>query len=404
MRMNRVGARVALGVCGSVLAAQVAAAAPAAAGQQDLRYDQWGLEAIGAAAAEAPSQGAGITVAVLENGVVDTHPDLKDAVTIGTDFTGRELKPGDDGYGDPGTGLAGIIAARGHGKEHIGGVVGVAQEAEILSVRVRSDSRGSTETARELAEGIRYAVGEGARVITLPVGENAEGDDSVQQAISYADRSGVLVVAPGGDGGTEGGKAYPAAYDGVFAVGAVDADLRLADFSSRQDGIALAAPGVEVRTISADGGYTTASGTAEAAAFVAGAAALIRAEHPQLLPEQVSDALTSGAQPPVEGEGAAGYGAGVLNAADAVAAAGSTAEDIPLFDEDLAEQADDSAIPAWAPWAAGAGLAAVVLVVVAVLWRRSMADPYRLAPRGTARRKAAAAAPARRRGGARRKR
>ncbi|WP_158562774.1 S8 family serine peptidase [Marinitenerispora sediminis] len=379
---------VALGSCAAVVGLGLLAPAPALAdtAQQDLRVAQWSLDAVGAAEAWERTEGAGVTVAVLDTGVDDTHPDLADKVTVGTDYTGQDLAPGDEHYGHRGTMLAGIIAANGHGREHSGGVMGVAPAANILSVRVApeaGDPQAGDPAARAdaLAQGVRYAVNQGAQVIALPAGEGAGASDAEQQAVTFAVEHGVVVVAPGGDGGGPGPE-YPGGYDGVLAVGAVSEGGQLTASSSRQESIALTAPGAAVPTVAAGGGYTEADGTAAAAAFAAGAAALVRAEFPQLRPEQVTEAIVSGARPAAGTQGQPGHGAGLLNVPGALAAAEDAAQDVPPFDPALAEEADGGLpVPAWTLWAGGGVLVLGLLVAGVLAVRRSMANPYGLPPR-----------------------
>ncbi|GAA3727859.1 type VII secretion-associated serine protease mycosin [Spinactinospora alkalitolerans] len=395
MRTKRTGTFVALGTCAAIIGGQLTAAAPAAADTEagNLRYDQWGLEAVEAAEAWEESRGSGVTVALLDTGVDDTHPDLADTVTLGPDYTGQDLEPGDEHYGEHGTMMAGIIAANGHGKEHSGGVMGVAPEAGILSIRValeeddpgRDDPEARAARSEALAKGVRHAVDQGAQVISMSIGDASgdyEGSEAEQEAIDYAERSGVVVIASGGNGGAAGEPAYPAAYDGVLAVGSVDADLRVSEFSSLQDHIALTAPGEEIATTGPGGRYLNATGTSAAAAFVTGVAALIRSAHPQLRPDQVVEALLAGAQPPAGAQTGGGYGAGVISAPEALAAAGRTAEDVPPFNPELAQNGDDGLpVPAWTLWAGAAALVLVLGAVGIVLLRRSMVNPYGLPER-----------------------
>ncbi|MEY9214096.1 S8 family serine peptidase [Thermobifida halotolerans] len=378
MRTTRTRTLVALGVCAALAAGPLAA--PSAADVADLGVDQWGLDRIGVDEAWEESRGSGVTVALLDTGVVTDHPDL-DSVTVGPDLTGQDPDPGSDGYGVHGTMMAGIIAASGHGVEHTGGAMGVAPQAEILSIRIATEADGPERAAVEpgaLAEGIRRAVDEGAQVVSIPLaagGFSAQADDAEREAVDYALDNGVVVIVSGGADGEAG---YPAAYPGVLAVGSVGSDGTLSDFSSRGEHIALTAPGEEITVLDAEGGYTTVTGSDAAAAFTAGVAALIRAEYPQLQPHQVVEALTEGAEAPAE-QGQPGYGAGTLSASGAMAAAGTTAENVPPFDPELAEQlADDPLVPRWVLWAGGTALLVLMAVVgLVVLWRRS-ANPYDL--------------------------
>ncbi|MUL43256.1 S8 family serine peptidase [Streptomonospora sp. PA3] len=349
------------------------AAAPAAAdapAEQDLRPEQWGMDAVGAAEAAERNDGDGVVVALLDSGVDTSHPDLRGAVTAGEDFT----EGGADGSGTP---LAGIVAGRGHGAEFTGGIVGVAPGADLLSVPVAS-AAGEPAADEALADGIRHAVGEGAQVVAVTAEtEGAEPDDAVQAAVRHARRNGALVIAPAG----EGRSAYPGAYEGAMAVGAVGEDLALTA-DSPSFGAALVAPGAGIRAPAAGGGYTTVEGPRAAAAFAAGAAALVRAEFPQLRPGEVADVLTFGARPGAGGEQAAGYGAGVLDAPAAMDEGAAATEGEPLFDESLAEPAEEeSALPGWAVWTGAGVLAALVVAGAVLLWRRVNANPYNLPSR-----------------------
>ncbi|GAA4939378.1 hypothetical protein GCM10023224_21060 [Streptomonospora halophila] len=373
---NRAAARMAGAVACAV--ALLAPPAPPVAASADtggeLRPEQWGMDAVGAADAADRNDGGGVLVALLGGGVDASHPDLGDGFTEGDAFAAG---PGSGGGATP---LAGIIAGRGHGREYTGGVVGVAPGADLLSVRV---AEGGEDASDALNQGIRYAVDEGAQVVLLPSEPaSAEPDEAVAAAVGYANRNGALVVAPAG----EGGSAYPGAYEGAMAVGAVGEDLALTG-DSPASGVDLVAPGAGIRAPKAGGGYTTAEGTAAAAAFVAGAAVLVRAEYPQLRPGEVADALTSGTRDGAAGAQAPGYGAGVLDAPAAMERAASSAEGEPLFDEGLADQPreEGSGLPVWALWTVGALLAVLVALVAALLVRRAGANPYDLPSRRSGR-------------------
>ncbi|TDQ55165.1 S8 family serine peptidase [Actinorugispora endophytica] len=390
MRMTRTGTLIALGACAAVVAGPLTV--PAAADVADLRYDQWGLETVGASQVWETTRGAGVTVALLDTGVDTEHPDLG-SVTAGPDLTGQDLAPGSEHYGVHGTMMAGIVSASGHGVEHSGGVMGVAPDADLLSVRValdeddpeRGDFPGGAGSGSALAEGIRYAVDQGAQVVSVSLADanaGSEGREDEQRAIDNALANGVVVVVSGGDGGVDGGPAYPAAYEGVLAVGSVGEDGLVSDFSSRQDHIALTAPGEEIIAPAPNSEYLAATGSSAAAAFTSGVAALIRSRYPQLNPEQVTEALLSGSVLPEGAEGQPGYGAGVLNAPRAMAAADVIAADVPAFDPEIAEElADRPLVPTWALWAGGAVLAVVLAVAGGLLLRRRLSNPYDLPPR-----------------------
>ncbi|AUH43955.1 type VII secretion-associated serine protease mycosin [Streptomyces sp. CMB-StM0423] len=306
-----------------------ATAAPAHAdGLQDL---QWGLDDVRAPEAWNTTRGEGVTVAVLDTGVDASHPDLTGQVLDGKDFVGFGARRGDDSWARHGTAMAGIIAAHGHGPGAAEGVTGVAPDAKILPVRViLEDGDAQRGKAREtrgsaLADGIRWAVDNGADVINLSLGDDSKsahpepGEDA---AVQYALRKGVTVVSSAGNSGEKGDRiSYPAAYPGVIAVTAVDRTGARAEFSTKHWYATVSAPGVDVAIADPDRTYYEGWGTSAAAAFVSGVTALVRAANPDLTPWQIRDLLRDTAQDPPEGGRSDELGAGRLDAAAAVAAA-----------------------------------------------------------------------------------
>jgi len=243
--------------------------------------------------------GSGATIAVLDTGVDDDHPDLADNVdpSLGAAFgssCGSESGGcgffGGEGYNgndcnyewsdddDHGSHVAGTAdAVRGNGEGVAGGV---STEATIMPVKVLTGC-GSGSYA-DIADGIRYAADNGADVINMSLG-GSSGDSTLKNACQYAYDNGVVLVASAGNSGScTDCVGFPAAYSTVIAVSAVDPrDDTLADFSSTGPEVELAAPGVDtLSTIppeSDDGstyenGYEEFSGTSMAAPHVAGGA------------------------------------------------------------------------------------------------------------------------------------
>jgi subtilisin family serine protease len=215
--------------------------------------------------------------------------------------------------------------------------LGVAPEARVLSLPLIPDGRAglaARERAREgrnnpLARAIRYAADRGADVISFPF--TAFGaHPGERQAVAYALRKGVVLVAAAGDYGDRvasqpSGTSYwsfPAGYSGVIGVAAVDDAGLAAPFSSDNLSVLVSAPGVDVPVALPDGRRGVDNGSTASAALVAGVAALIKAEYPKLPPEMVARALTAG----VRARPAAGYdnkvGFGMVDAAAALAQAG----------------------------------------------------------------------------------
>jgi type VII secretion-associated serine protease mycosin len=304
--------------------------APAA--QADaIRDQQWPLETLNAQAAWQISEGQGVTVAVLDTGVDDTHPDLTGQVLPGVDLVGFGAKRGDSSWARHGTAMAGIIAGHGHGPDGSEGVMGIAPEAKILPVRViLEDSDPARARARAtrggaLAEGIRWAADHGADVINLSLGDDspsAHPDAAEDDAVQYALNKGVVIVASAGNSGQQGDPAsYPAAYPGVIAVAAVDRNGNRASFSTSHWYETVAAPGVDVVIADPDRQYYEGWGTSAAAAYLSGVVALIRSAYPHLSPAQIKTLLESTASNPPPGGRDDEVGAGVVDPVAALQAA-----------------------------------------------------------------------------------
>jgi type VII secretion-associated serine protease mycosin len=291
------------------------------------RGQQWTLDALHISRAWKYSRGNGVTVAVLDTGVDGHQADLTGRVIDGPDFTGRARLPGNKYWGRHGTEMASLIAGHGHGTGGSAGVMGVAPDAKILSIRVtwelndpiRTD-RAQVDHARDaVANGIRYAADHGAQVISMSLGGGNlfyNGNAGEEAAIKYAIGKGaVLVASAGNDGNGANRRNYPAAYPGVIAVGAVDRAFRAAKFTNRHTYISVAAPGVEIVSADASGhGYILGTGTSSSAAFVAGMSALVKARYPRLTPTEVKQALEEGAtHRPPDGRSAE-IGTGVVDA------------------------------------------------------------------------------------------
>ncbi|MFJ8930905.1 MULTISPECIES: type VII secretion-associated serine protease mycosin [unclassified Streptomyces] len=304
---------------------------PATAAHADsVRSQQWGLTALHTDEAWETTRGKGVTVAVLDTGVDDEHPDLKGSVLSGKDLVGFGAGRGDRPWARHGTAMAGIIAGHGHGKDDGDGVMGVAPEAKILPVRViLEDGDPSRAKAREsrgnaLSEGIRWAADHGADVINLSLGDDsntAHPEASEDAAVQYALKKGVSVVASAGNGGEQGDHAsYPAAYPGVITATAVDSTGARASFSTRRWYASVAAPGRGIVTADPDRKYYSAWGTSAASAFVSGAVALVRGAHPGLSPAQIKKLMEDTADDPPSGGRDDSRGFGLVDPAAAITA------------------------------------------------------------------------------------
>ncbi|HEY9721680.1 MAG TPA: S8 family peptidase [Oscillatoriaceae cyanobacterium] len=247
---------------------------------------QWGLLKIDAQQAWNFNSGsANVVVAVVDTGVDISHPDLAANLVPGVSVLPNSTGPEDDhGHG---THVAGIIAAALNNGQ---GGSGVAPHCKIMPVKVlNKDGKGDTG---DIVSGIMYAVDNGASVINLSLGGTG-GSRALKDAIDYALSKNVVVVAAMGNDGLNS-EDYPAGYDGVIAVGAVDEQDHVADFSNFGSWISVVAPGVdilstlphyEVTVEDLEGkspSYDMMDGTSMATPFVSGVAALVRSQFPGL--------------------------------------------------------------------------------------------------------------------------
>jgi subtilisin family serine protease len=196
---RRLGAVLAALAC--VAASATFAADPASA--DTIRDSEWPVSYLDLPAAQQLSTGSGVTVALLDTGVVQGRADLTGQITTGPDYAGGIETQGQAGWGEHGTCMASIIA--GHGRDGgADGMLGVAPGAHILSVRVIRDDDApdfgqATSDSTPISDGIMYAVNHGAQVISMSLGgdEADAGDDSSAEsdAIRYALAHNVVVSA-----------------------------------------------------------------------------------------------------------------------------------------------------------------------------------------------------------------
>ncbi|WP_157545271.1 S8 family serine peptidase [Hamadaea tsunoensis] len=264
------------------------------------------------------SGGAGVTVAVVDTGVDTRQPQLAGAVLPGTD-----LIASGDGRTDctgHGTGIAALIAARPAADT---GFAGVAPQAHILPVRVAE--RIEDVQPNLAATGIDWAAGHGARIIVLAFALPTDAP-TMRAAVARAVARGILVVAAAGtdpDPRTTaadptrpaGAGPFPAAYDGVLGVSAIDGNGTVDPSTWPGRHVDLAAPGLDVVTAAPGHGQAAYSGSDMASAVAGGVAALLLASSaPGTTPTgtRLAARLTATADPFPATRGWA-YGAGIVN-------------------------------------------------------------------------------------------
>jgi serine protease len=310
-----------------VLALLLCLVLPAAASAADpLRSQQWGLDMIQADAAHSTSTGSGVTVAVIDTGVLASHEDLVGRLVAGRDFV---QTPNDDTPQDEnghGTHVTGIIAAdAGNGK----GIEGVAPSVHVMPIRVL-DATGSGD-ADTVAKGIDYAVAHNVDVINLSLGGDAVstligGSDKFTAAVQNATSHGIVVVAAAGND-TAPFCEQPTVTGPLLCVGAVDRRGMRTFYSSSGD---IVAPGGSAALGGSDedilstwnnGNYQTDAGTSQATPHVTGVAALLVSLG--LRGQAVVDRIKATATP-ADSLTCPMCGAGILNAKAAVAGLGGS--------------------------------------------------------------------------------
>jgi len=335
----------------------------------DPRYaEQWAHRRTRAAAGWDVSTGGDVRVAVIDSGMLGSHPDLAPNVveqvsTAGGEARVRPLHTDNDpcelGHG---TFVGGIIGARG---DNGVGITGVAWDVSLVDISAISPQVGCVGLPDSaILEGLRYAIHHPdgpVDVINLSFGRPADRCPAAYQSlIDEAAAAGVLVVAAAGNGeaedNSEGRAMVPASCNGVVSVGATRLDDTRASYSSSNPFVDVAAPGGDtddgvqgliLSTGRGTSGYAREAGTSHAAPYVAGAAALLRGLRPELTAAQIESLLERTAKDLGRQGRDNGTGWGLIQLDEALELAAS---DLPIAApaDDPVFPVDQSAEP-WAP-------------------------------------------------------
>ena len=299
-------------------------------GQSDPYYyadEKWDLAMICADAAfAADTVGQGVRVGVVDSGI-NPHPALKDCLLPGGCYIdGADADDTSDRYGH-GTQVAGLIAGADEN-----GCIGAAPGAKLVPLKITD---GKTLTVSAVCRAIYGGIDDfGCGVLNLSLGIRTKSQ-ALLEAVEYAEQKGVVIVSAVGNNGNSG-LFYPALYETVIGVGAVDETGAVYYHSNQNESVFLTAPGSNVKTAGRGGGYTTVSGTSFAVPHVTAAVAVLRGVDPDLTPKAVRELLSETATDKGDPGWDKAYGWGVVNIGESVRALpGKTP------DPDVCDRGDD---------------------------------------------------------------
>ncbi|MCX6030419.1 MAG: S8 family serine peptidase [Chloroflexi bacterium] len=273
--------------------------------------EQWGLAQIQVEGAwDVVTGTAAIVIAVVDSGLDLSHPDLApnqwtnpaeiggndlddDSNGLVDDLFGWNFVSSDNNVADDnghGSLVAGIAAARTNNGI---GIAGVCGHCRIMPVKVMGAS--GIANYSDIAAGVVYAVGKGARVINLSLGGYSDSR-TLQDAISYAEAQNAVVVAGAGNDGLSL-PFYPAAYSKVLAVAGTTISDTKSAFSNYGPWIDVTAPANNILTTALGGDYVASFGTSMSAPFGAGLAGLLLSLHPDWTPALVRAQVIHSADP-----------------------------------------------------------------------------------------------------------
>ncbi len=320
--------------------------------------NQWGLFKIQAETAWNYSIGSSqIIVAVVDDAVDITHPDLASILWVNSDeIPGNGIDDDGNGYvddrngvnvattnpslqGSPmpgtpvssfdhGTHVAGIACAASNNNV---GIASIGHGVRLMSIRAASSTGSLTSTL----QGVLYAIENGAHVINMSYGSD-QFSTTYQNAINYGHNQGVVMVAACGNDNVNT-VFYPAGYNHVISVAATNGTDNKASFSNYDNGsgwVDLAAPGTSIYSTLPSGSsslYGIKQGTSMASPMVAGLAGLMLSLNPSLTPADIENCLKTTCDP-VAGAFSSQLGSGRINAANAMACISSTLNWAPVAD------------------------------------------------------------------------
>lgn len=263
----------------------------------------WGVETINTLDAWSDLK---VKVGIIDTGIDLDHFDLL-PVNSGYNTIESNQQPYDsNGHG---THVAGTIAARRNNK----GVVGVAPKIELYPVK-SFDKDGSAKMS-SLIEALQWSIDNNIQVLNMSFGVDKD-NDTLREAITKTYEAGITMVAAAGNDSTTTVN-FPARYPEVIAVGAINKDKKLADFSNYGTGLDVVAPGVNIQSTWKNGQFNKLNGTSMATPHVTGIAALILGKFNSLNPDRIKRVIKRGATP-LQAIDPVKQGAGLVDAAQTI--------------------------------------------------------------------------------------
>jgi len=246
---------------------------------------QYSLAKLSIGPAHKISKGRDVRVAVIDTGINIRHPSLSKAVISSFDA----VSEGKITVNKHGTAIAGLIAGQGR-------VQGIAPLSRLLAVRafyMHREYNKPMTNGMILLRALDWSFANEARIFNMSFA--GPFDPLVKRALENAYNKGVILVAAAGNGGPKAAPAYPAAYENVIAITALDHKDKLYAHANHGSYLTAAAPGVDVLVPSLKKSYSYSSGTSLAAAHISGLIALLLERHPEATSQTIVDAIKNSA-------------------------------------------------------------------------------------------------------------
>lgn len=272
--------------------------------EDTLLPNKWDLTMIDAHSAwTVDCYGEGITIGVIDSGTVN-HPDIKNNILTGYNYISNSIDVEDNiGHG---TFVNGIISA----EINDIGIVGVAPKARVLPLKCFDV--GYKTTVSTISKAIKDAVDKyDCDIINMSLGLT-QYSETLENAINYAVDKGCIIVASVGNTGSEN-LYYPAAFDNVIGVGAVDSNATVTDFSQKNESVFVVAPGQSIISTNMNGSYSEKKGTSFSAPMVSGLIALLLDMDKDLSLETIMSILSQSVADGGESGYDTSYGYGIIN-------------------------------------------------------------------------------------------